>query len=48
MKHTTTISFLPVQMNDMSIIHASLPELFDELSGHHTQPKYINLYINTL
>lgn len=29
----------------MSIIHTSLPELFDELSGHHTQAKYIDLYM---
>ena len=30
-------------MNNMSIIHTSLPELFDKLSGHHTQAKYIDL-----
>jgi len=41
--HTHAHTTLPVQKKDMSIIHISLPELFDKLSGHHTQTKHIDL-----
>jgi len=33
----------PAHMNNMSIIHISLPQLFDKLSSHNTQTKNIHL-----
>ena len=39
--HTHTVP--PIQEEDMTIIYISFLKLFDELSGHHTQAKYINL-----
>ena len=32
-------------MNNMSIIHIPLPQLFDKLSSHHTQTKNIHLNV---
>ena len=37
-------SGLPADVNNMSIIHISLPELFDKFSCHHTQAKNIHLH----
>ena len=42
MIHTVQV---PADVYNMSIIHTSLPELFDKLSSHHTPAKNIDLHI---
>ena len=47
-EHHTRVAYteIPVQMNNMSIVHISLSELLDKLSSHHAQAENIHLYIN--